>query len=256
MDGMTGDPARRAGGDGAVPLDKTPGRIAGMFDAIAHRYDGLNHVLSAGLDRRWRRQAVAAVGAPAGARVLDVCTGTADLAIAACRGDAPAGAVLGVDFAGAMLDIGRRKVRASGLGGRVRLVRGDACRLPCGPATMDAATIGFGIRNVVEPAQAVREIARVLKPGGRLAILEFGEPRLPLIRGVYLWYFRHVLPRVGRWLSRHAEAYAYLPASVHAFLGPDALAAVLRECGFDEVRVDRLALGIVYLYVARKPMSN
>ncbi len=250
---MTGDAARGPGGDGTVPLDKTPGRIAGMFDAIAHRYDRLNHVLSAGLDRRWRRQAVAAVGAPAGARVIDVCTGTAELAIAACGGGRPAGTVLGVDFAGAMLDIGLRKVRASGLGGRVRLVRGDACRLPCGPATMDAATIGFGIRNVVDPAATLREIARVLKSGGRLAILEFGEPRLPLIRGVYLWYFRQVLPRIGRWLSRHADAYAYLPASVHAFLGPDALAEVLRECGFDEVRVDRLALGIVCLYVARKP---
>ena len=254
MDGMTGDPARRPAGDGALPLDKTPRRIAAMFDGIAHRYDRLNHLLSAGLDRRWRRQAVEAIGAPAGARVIDVCTGTADLAIAACRRDAPPRAVLGVDFAGAMLAIGRRKVRAAGLGDRVRLVRGDACRLPCGPATMDAATIAFGIRNVVDPARAVREIARVLKPGGRLAILEFGEPRLPLVRGAYLWYFRQVLPRVGRWLSRHADAYTYLPASVHAFLGPEALAGVLRECGFDDVRVDRLAVGVVCLYVARKPM--
>ena len=253
MDGMSGGPPRRGPGDGAPPFDKTPGRIAGMFDAIAHRYDLLNHLLSAGLDRRWRRRAVAAAAAPAGGRVIDLCTGTADLAIAACRRDAPPGAVLGVDFAGAMLAIGRDKVRAAGLGGRVRLVRGDACRLPCASGTMDAATVGFGIRNVVDPALAVREIARVLKPGGRLAILEFGEPRLPVVRGAYLWYFRRVLPRIGRWLSRHADAYAYLPASVHAFLGPDALAAVLRGGGFADVRVDRLALGVVYLYVARKP---
>ena len=253
MDGMRDGRAGQPSRDGAPPLDKTPKRIAGMFDAIAHRYDRLNHVLSAGLDRRWRRRAIASVGPLVGARVLDVCTGTADLAIAACRDSRPR-TVLGVDFAGAMLALGRSKVLASGLGPRVRLVRGDACRLPCAAATMDAATIGFGIRNVVDPAQSVREIARVLKPGGRLAILEFGEPRLPLIRGVYLWYFRYVLPRIGRWLSRHAEAYTYLPASVHAFLGPAALAAVLRDCGFDDVRVERLALGIVCLYAARKPM--
>ena len=254
MDGMRDGRAGQPSGDGAPPLDKTPQRIAGMFDAIAHRYDRLNHVLSAGLDRRWRRRAIASVGPLAGARVLDVCTGTADLAIAACRDSRPR-TVLGVDFAGAMLALGRRKVQASGLDPRVRLVRGDACRLPCAAATMDAATIGFGIRNVVDPAQSVREIARVLKPGGRLAILEFGEPRLPLIRGVYLWYFRYVLPRIGRWLSRHADAYAYLPASVHAFIGPAALAEVLRDCGFDDVRAERLALGIVWLYAARKPMQ-
>ena len=253
MDGMTDGPGRPPPADGAAPLDKTPRRIAGMFDAIARRYDRLNRVLSAGLDRRWRRQAIAAVAPPAGARVLDVCTGTADLAIAACRGDSPPQEVVGVDFAGAMLAIGRDKVRAAGLGRRVRLVRGDACRLPCAPATMDAATVGFGIRNVVDPVQAVREIARVLRPGGRLAILEFGEPRLPVVRGAYLWYFRRVLPRVGAWLSRHGDAYSYLPRSVHAFLGPEALAAVLRDCGFEEVRVDRLALGIVHLTVARKP---
>ena len=253
MDGMTDGPGRPPAADGARPLDKTPRRIAGMFDAIARRYDRLNHLLSAGLDRRWRRQAIAALAPPPGARVLDVCTGTADLAIAACRADSPPRTVVGVDFAGAMLEIGRGKVQASGLGRRLRLVRGDACRLPCAPSTVDAATVGFGIRNVVDPVQAVREIARVLRPGGRLAILEFGEPRLPVVRGVYLWYFRHVLPRVGAWLSRHGDAYAYLPESVQAFLGPDALAAVLRDCGFDRVRVVPLALGIVRLYVADKP---
>ena len=226
-----------------------------MFDAIAHRYDRLNHLLSAGFDRRWRRLAVAALDLRAGDRLIDVCTGTADLAMTASRHQPAPRAVLGVDFAGEMLKLGQRKLRSAGLGRLVRLVRGDACRLPCSSDTMDAVTVGFGIRNVAETGRAVEEMFRVLKPGGRLAILEFGEPRLPMLRSLYLWYFRRVLPRIGRLLSRHTEAYAYLPASVSAFLTPDALVALLRASGFSEVRVDRLTYGIVYLYVGRKPVG-
>ena len=249
-------PVGPATGPGTPLLDKDPRRIAGMFDAIAHRYDRLNHLLSAGFDRRWRRVAVAALDLRDGARVLDVCTGTADLAMTASRAQPAPGAVVGVDFAGAMLALGQRKLQAAGLGPVVRLVRGDACRLPCASETLDAVMVGFGIRNVVDTRRAVDEMFRVLKPGGRLAILEFGEPRVPVLRVIYLWYFRRILPLIGRLLSKHTEAYAYLPASVSAFLTPDALAALLRASGFFEIRVDRLTCGVVYLYVGRKPPAS
>jgi len=237
----------------SVPLDKHPRRIAGMFDAIANRYDRLNHLLSAGLDRRWRRRAIEAIDPPAGARILDACTGTADLALAACRPDAMPRSVLGVDFAGAMLKLGDAKIQTAGLDRVVRLARGDACELPCLSEAVEAVTIAFGIRNVQEPGRAIGDFFRVLKPGGRLAILEFGEPRIPFVRDVYLWYFRRVLPRLGRLLSSHSEAYAYLPASVSVFLSPEELGTLLRASGFDEIQINRLTLGVVYLYVARKP---
>src|SRR5215208_2129859 len=201
------------------PPDKTPARIASMFDAIAPRYDLLNHVLSAGLDRRWRDRAVDALALAENARVLDVCTGTADLAIATVR-RARGASVIGVDFAGEMLRLGLAKVRQASLDRRIRLVRGDAAQIPIGGGCCDAATIAFGIRNVAEPARALREVARVLKPGGRLAILEFGQPRIPGIRSLYAWYFRYLLPLVGRVISKHQSAYSYLPASVGAFPAP------------------------------------
>ncbi len=231
--------------------DKTPSRIAGMFDAIAPRYDLLNHLLSAGLDRRWRATAVAALGLPAGARVLDVCTGTGDLAIAAVHGGTNV-SVVGVDFAGEMLRLGREKLRVGGLAAAIRLVRGDATRLPLADRSCDAATIGFGIRNVADPDGALADIARVLRPGGRLAILEFGQPRIPGIRTLYLWYFRYVLPLVGRAVSKHDSAYAYLPASVGNFPPPPEFARLIESRGFRDVQAVPLTFGIVYLYTAER----
>jgi demethylmenaquinone methyltransferase / 2-methoxy-6-polyprenyl-1,4-benzoquinol methylase len=229
--------------------DKTPSRIAGMFDAIAPRYDLLNHVLSAGLDRRWRDRAVDALALGDGARVLDLCTGTADLAIATAR-RVPRSTVIGVDFAGQMLRLGLAKVRERGLGGSIRLVRGDAARIPLASASCDAATIAFGIRNVADPARALAEVARVLRPGGRLAILEFGQPAIPGIRTCYSWYFRYLLPAVGRLVSKHNSAYSYLPASVGVFPPPDEFARVIGSAGFTGVTPVSLTFGIVYLYVA------
>jgi demethylmenaquinone methyltransferase/2-methoxy-6-polyprenyl-1,4-benzoquinol methylase len=231
--------------------DKTPSRIAGMFDAIAPRYDLLNHLLSAGMDRRWRDRAVEALALPPGTRIVDLCTGTGDLAIAATRLVAPV-SVVGIDFSGEMLRLARAKLRALNLDGVVHLIRADAVRIPLPAACCDAATIGFGIRNVAEPDRALTEIARVLRSRGRLAILEFGFPRVPGIRTLYRWYFRYLLPLVGRTVSKHKSAYSYLPASVGAFPTPEAFRESISRAGFASVRAIPLTFGIVYLFVAEK----
>jgi demethylmenaquinone methyltransferase/2-methoxy-6-polyprenyl-1,4-benzoquinol methylase len=239
-----------------APAKDAP-RIAGMFDAIAGRYDLLNRLLSAGFDRKWRQRAVAALSLTGRETVLDLCTGTADLAIASMTGSHRARRVVGVDFSSAMLEVGGRKIAAHrGSDDRrlpINLVRGDAMRIPLGDSSADAATIGFGIRNVEQPGAACREIVRVLRPGGTLVILEFSLPRIAALRTLYRWYFRRVLPLVGRAISRHPSAYTYLPESVEAFPSPDEFAAELRGAGFGTVRAIPLTFGIVYMFVAVKP---
>ena len=234
-----------------IALDKSPERIASMFDAIAGRYDFLNHFLSAGRDKRWRARAIRELDLPSDPRIVDLCTGTGDFAIAAA--DARAGAeIVGVDFAGAMLSIGMGKIRERSLTRRITLVRGDATRIPLRDGWADAATIGFGIRNVAQPGEALAELMRVVKPGGRLAILELGEPVIPGVRAVYNWYFQQVLPRLGRLVSHHNSAYSYLPASVAQFPRPADFAAMISSHGFTAVRAVPLSFGIVYLYVATR----
>jgi demethylmenaquinone methyltransferase/2-methoxy-6-polyprenyl-1,4-benzoquinol methylase len=231
--------------------DKSPARIASMFDAIAGRYDFLNHFLSAGLDTRWRARAVKELALPVNAHVLDLCTGTADLAISTAARSAGA-RIVGVDFAGEMLRLGLVKLRGRALDRSISLVRGDAISIPLRDGWADGATIGFGIRNVARPEAALDELARVLKPGARLAILEFGEPIVPGVRALYNWYFRSVLPRLGRLVSKHDSAYSYLPASVGSFPRPSVFAETIAASGFVRVRAVPLSLGIVYLYVAER----
>jgi demethylmenaquinone methyltransferase/2-methoxy-6-polyprenyl-1,4-benzoquinol methylase len=231
--------------------DKTPGRIAGMFDAIAPYYDRLNRVLSAGTDRRWRKRAVRALGLHGGETVLDLCTGTADLAIAATMGPRGAKTVIGIDFARAMLERAALKLAPSSVKDRIRLVQGDATRIPLRSSSVDAAMVAFGLRNVSELELSLREGHRVLRPGGTFVILEFAIPTLPVLRQAYLAYFRHVLPWVGRTVSGHDSAYRYLPASVGVFPAPAAVATLLGASGFLAIVTVPLTLGIVYLYRAQ-----
>ena len=209
-----------------------------MFDRIAPVYDVMNRVMTAGLDQRWRRATVREAVRP-GDRVLDACCGTGDLAVAARK--AAAGEVIGVDFSERMLERARRKAP------EVEWVRADVLALPFGDAIFDAAVVGFGVRNVEDLAAGLKELRRVLRPGGRLGILEITKPRGPLAVFYKLWFDR-IVPLLGRVLPGGA-AYTYLPASVRRFPGPEELADLLRTCGFENVRFRRFAGGIVALHV-------
>ena len=231
---------------------KEPNRIAGMFDAIARRYDLLNRVLSGGMDQRWRARAVRELRLQGRETLLDLCTGTADVALAAVRPGAGAARVVGVDFSPEMLRIGMQKCRQRGVWPRVGLVCADATCIPLSDSSVDAATVAFGIRNVQDTAAACRELARVVRTGGRLAVLEFGLPRQRTLRAIYLWYSHRLLPAVGRLVSQHASAYEYLPESVARFPPPEEFGRMLQQSGFPHVRVVPLTFGIVYLYVAER----
>ncbi len=222
-----------------------------MFDAIARRYDILNRTLSAGFDRGWRREALASLELTGRERLLDICTGTADIPVAA-RTHRVASHVVGVDFSGEMLRVGLAKVRRAGLDSSVQLIRADATRLPLPDKSFDAATVAFGIRNVERPREACAEMSRVVRPAGRVAILEFGMPRRAWLKSLYRWYFTQLLPRIGSAVSGHASAYSYLPESVRVFPPPEEFCRMLASAGFDDVEARPLTAGIVYLYTGRK----
>ena len=225
-------------------MARSPAYVRGIFTAIAPRYDFLNHLLSLNVDRSWRRAAVARLGweaRPDGV-YLDLCAGTMDLAAELARRDGFRGRVLGADFVVPMLARGRHKAP------RILPVAADALTLPFPDARFDGALVGFGVRNLADVDRGLHEAARVLKPGARLVILEFATPRFPPLRAAYGFYFRRVLPAIGRLVSKHRDAYTYLPESVLAFPEPETLAQHLAAAGFSRVAFERLTAGICAVY--------
>jgi demethylmenaquinone methyltransferase/2-methoxy-6-polyprenyl-1,4-benzoquinol methylase len=220
-------------------------RVRSMFAEIAPRYDFLNHALSLNIDKRWRRLVIKRVVdllQRPGALALDLCCGTADLSI-------ELGALaqtFGVDFCHPMLQIGIRKVRRAAL--PIELIEGDALNVPFADSMFDVVTVAFGLRNVDEPESGLREIYRLLKPGGRCVVLEFSRPQLPVFRNLFHFYFTRLLPRIGKAVSGSNSAYQYLPDSVQAFPGQRELAALMRTVGFSDVRYYNLFGGVASLH--------
>ncbi len=229
----------------------SPTPIATMFDRIAPRYDALNHLLSFQIDRRWRKTASrwAAEGTPA--TVLDVATGTADLAMLLAR-RLPNAHIVGVDCSEKMLALGKEKVRRKQLEGNVDLQWGDVAGLPFQEGSFDAVTVAFGVRNFAQLEQGLSEIQRVTQPQGLVTILEFSLPERFPVKQLYRFYFHRILPTIGRWVSRDPEAYRYLPNSVERFPQPEAFERLLAAQGLDPVRRRRLTFGIATLYQAKK----
>ena len=225
-------------------------RVWSMFDRIAPRYDALNSSLSCGVDRIWRRAVVRKIPTASSQIVADIASGTGDQLFTLCRLPQVTH-VIGIDMSSGMLELGEKKRRARNPQATARFARGDALRLPLRDQSVTATTISFGIRNVEDVVAGLREMHRVLKPGGRSIILEFSLPRRPL-RGLYLFYLRHILPRIGALLSGDGSAYRYLNQTVETFPYGDAFCDLMREAGFDTVTATRLSLGIATIYCGDK----
>lgn len=238
-------------------LDKREVRIRRMFGQIAPWYDFLNHLLSLNIDKQWRDRTARLVppGPASLGPILDLCTGTGDLALTydrAARGAVP---IIAADFAHEMLVRGLKKARLAEAGARVRFVEADAQALPFADETFQLVTNAFGLRNITDMDRGLREMVRVTRPGGRVAVLEFSKPRHWLFGRAYRWYFRYLLPLVGQLLSRSPEsAYRYLPESVLSFPDYEALADRMRAAGLEDVKFQPLTFGIATLYVGGKPL--
>lgn len=234
-------------------VDKSDARVRAMFGEIAPRYDRMNHLLSLGIDKYWRWRTVRAVPPRGEQPILDVCTGTGDLALAyykATRGGLP---IIGADFCHPMLELARAKCTAAGADGQLTFIEADAQNLPLPSDTFQIVCVAFGLRNIADTDRGLAEMARVCAPGGRVAVLEFSMPSRQPFRGLYAWYFRHVLPRVGQLLARNRQhAYSYLPDSVAQFPSGQQLAERMRAAGLSDVWFRELTFGVATLYVGTK----
>ncbi len=231
------------------PVGEVEGKkeqIEEMFDSIAPKYDLLNRVLSVGIDKLWRKRATQLIKETNPAAILDVATGTADLAIEmAAKTDAK---ITGVDISQKMLDFGQIKISDKSLDDRIRLDKGDSENLQYDDRSFDAATVSFGVRNFENLGKGLGEISRVLKDGGKIVVLEFSRPRVFPMKQIFNFYFKHILPRIGRTVSKNDAAYEYLPESVRQFPEGKEFLQILSDSGFREVREERLTFGIATIY--------
>ena len=232
----------------ALPLDKEGERIRGMFARVAHRYDFLNRVLSGWIDLIWRRKLARRLSLPAGSRVLDLCSGTGDQSLALHRRGYR---LTAADFCLPMVYRSLPKFAPLAVP-RPQPLQADALELPFPDRGFDGATVSFGLRNVADLDRALGELARVVRPGGEIGVLEFTVPLRQPLRGFYLFYFRQILPRIGAWVSGDREAYRYLPESVLEFPQREGFLARLAAAGFEQGRFESLSFGILCLYLARR----
>lgn len=230
-------------------------QVERMFDNIAHSYDLLNHSLSFGIDRRWRRAAVNALRPYRPRRILDVATGTGDFALLSARELAPE-SLLGVDLSAGMLDVARRKAQAAGLERVVSFAKDDCMSLSLPDNGFDAVTVAYGVRNFEDLDRGLREMLRVLKPGGRLVIVELCTPVGFPMKQLFAFYSRVWMPLMGRVISRDRQAYSYLPATMAAFPQGEVMRRILERAGFEDVKFKRFTFGLSTLYTAGKPSGE
>ena len=225
--------------------------VRGMFNDIAPTYDKLNHILSLDIDKLWRKRVVRIVQKLGATKIMDMATGTGDLAIAMAR-NIEGSTIYGADFSSEMLAVAERKIEQLGLSERISLTECNAEMIPFEDGVVDAATVAFGVRNFEHQREALTEIKRTIRSGGHLVVLEFSNPHCGFVRWCYRLYSHYILPAIGRLVSKHATAYTYLPDSIDKFASPEAFTTLLKEVGFDSVERKSQSLGIAHIYIAHK----
>jgi demethylmenaquinone methyltransferase/2-methoxy-6-polyprenyl-1,4-benzoquinol methylase len=243
------NPAAKVVPDASSNLSKKE-QVADMFNNISGKYDFLNHFLSMGIDKGWRKKAIAEVAKVSPQAILDVATGTADLAIAASKLNPQK--IVGIDIAAQMLDVGRGKIEDLKLTPVITLQLGDSEALPFADNSFDAVTCAYGVRNFEHLEIGLKEMCRVMRPGGKVAILEFSHPKQFPVKQVYKFYFKYILPTLGKMVSKHSKAYTYLPESVMAFPEGNVFCDTLLRCGYKDATARPLTFGITTLYTATK----
>ena len=225
--------------------------VRGMFNDIAPTYDKLNHILSFDIDKLWRKRVVRIVRKLGAKRIMDMATGTGDLAIALAKG-IEGSSIYGADFSSEMLAVAKQKIANLQLSERISLTECNAEDIPLEDEAVDAATVAFGVRNFENQDKALTEMARTIRKGGHLIVLEFSNPSCAFVRWCYRLYSHYILPAIGRLVSKHSTAYTYLPESIDQFASPKAFSALLKEVGFENIECRSQSMGIAHIYVAQK----